>query len=200
MVLERRSFRNIIVRLQHRLSMTRAEFTAISVAGGLLLVGYAADLVAHRYSRVPSERFAEEDSIFFQLAGRMDAGAALGPERMVVDPGTSTVESVASGTDSSMSYTTAASPKRQLLSGASTSVTAEPGGPIDLNRATRAQLVQLPGIGPALADRIVRSRERDGPFASVADLQRVSGIGPVKQARLEPFITVGQAADSLDSP
>ena len=51
---------------------------------------------------------------------------------------------------------------------------------VDINTATAAQLVNLPGIGPELAERIVRSREESGPFNDIADLQRVKGIGTKK--------------------
>src|SRR5262245_32822641 len=44
---------------------------------------------------------------------------------------------------------------------------------IDLNRAERAELLQLPGVGPQLADRIVQHRHEHGPFCSVSDLERV---------------------------
>ena len=60
----------------------------------------------------------------------------------------------------------------------------EPEGLVNVNTATAAQLEELPGIGPALASRIVADRERNGPYASVDDLQRVSGIGPATVARL----------------
>jgi competence protein ComEA len=53
-------------------------------------------------------------------------------------------------------------------------------GVVDVNRATEAELVALPGIGPALAARIVASRESDGAFRTVDDLRRVSGIGAAK--------------------
>ena len=60
--------------------------------------------------------------------------------------------------------------------------------PVDLNRATAAELERLPGIGPALAARIVAYRDSAGSFASVDDLLRVRGIGPVLLARLKPHI------------
>ncbi len=61
---------------------------------------------------------------------------------------------------------------------------------LDLNRATREELQALPGIGPALSDRIVESRSKDGPFKTIEDLLRVSGIGPVTLSRIKPLIQV----------
>jgi len=49
---------------------------------------------------------------------------------------------------------------------------------ININTATAAQLQSLPGIGPAIAQRIVEYREKSGPFSRVEDLMKVSGIGP----------------------
>lgn len=57
-----------------------------------------------------------------------------------------------------------------------------PGGPVDLNRATEAELRALPGIGPRLAAAIVRWREREGPFRRPEDLLRVPGVGPARLA------------------
>jgi competence protein ComEA len=51
-------------------------------------------------------------------------------------------------------------------------------GPISLSRADQATLETLPGVGPALAARIIAFREAHGPFQSVADVLAVSGIGP----------------------
>lgn len=49
--------------------------------------------------------------------------------------------------------------------------------PVDINRADRETLINLPGIGPVLADRIIAYREAHGPFKSVDDLIAISGIG-----------------------
>ncbi|SJM59246.1 Helix-hairpin-helix DNA-binding, class 1 [Actinomycetales bacterium JB111] len=65
------------------------------------------------------------------------------------------------------------------------------GGPIDINSADATTLQQLPGIGPALADRIIARREEVGPFASVADLEEVSGIGPVLMGELGDLVVAG---------
>lgn len=51
-------------------------------------------------------------------------------------------------------------------------------GVIDLNTASAAELEELPGVGPAIAQRIVEHREKNGPFTSVDGLLEVSGIGP----------------------
>jgi competence protein ComEA len=64
------------------------------------------------------------------------------------------------------------------------------GGRVSLNTATEAQLEQLPGIGPALAQAILAERAAHGPFRSAADLARVHGIGAGTVRRLEGRIVV----------
>mgnify|MGYP001316210231 CR=1 FL=1 len=66
-----------------------------------------------------------------------------------------------------------------------------PGGtPLDLNRATAADLERLPGIGPALAARIVAYRDSIGRFRAVDELDHVRGIGPALLERLRPHVSV----------
>ena len=62
---------------------------------------------------------------------------------------------------------------------------------VDLNRATAPELEALPGIGPALAKRVVESRRRDGPFSGPEDLLRVPGIGPATLARIRSLVLPG---------
>lgn len=60
---------------------------------------------------------------------------------------------------------------------------------VRINSASASELQQLPGIGPALAQRIVDTRSR-GRFASVEDLLRVLGIGKAKLAKLRDYVEV----------
>ena len=62
--------------------------------------------------------------------------------------------------------------------------------PLDLNTATAEELASLPGIGEALAERIVAYRTERGPFASTEEIMEVSGIGPGKFEGLKDRITV----------
>jgi competence ComEA-like helix-hairpin-helix protein len=61
---------------------------------------------------------------------------------------------------------------------------------VDLNRATRSELMQVPGIGSQLADRIVAHREGHGRFHRVEDLDAVPGIGNATVGRIRPWVTV----------
>ncbi|HEX7050157.1 MAG TPA: helix-hairpin-helix domain-containing protein [Longimicrobiales bacterium] len=70
----------------------------------------------------------------------------------------------------------------------------ESGRRVDLNRASAAELEQLPGIGPVLAARIVAYRDSAGPFHTLDELVHVSGIGPASLARLRPHLRLGTSA------
>jgi competence protein ComEA len=63
-------------------------------------------------------------------------------------------------------------------------------GPININRATAKELDALPGIGPVLAARIVAYRKTNGPFSTIEDLQKVSGIGGAKFTEFKSKVRV----------
>lgn len=64
-------------------------------------------------------------------------------------------------------------------------------GKLNLNEASAKELETLPGIGPALAARIVAYREEHGPFESIDDLVRVLGIGAKTLEGFRELITLG---------
>jgi hypothetical protein len=72
--------------------------------------------------------------------------------------------------------------------------------PVDLNRATADDLVHLPGVGPALAARILAARAaRGGRFDAVEDLAAVRGIGS-RAAALAPLVEVRPPAADGEHP
>lgn len=70
---------------------------------------------------------------------------------------------------------------------------------INVNSADLGELDLLPGIGPALGQRIIDYRSEHGHFASVDDLTRVSGIGPRTLDRLRPLVTLGDRVYTSDN-
>jgi competence protein ComEA len=66
------------------------------------------------------------------------------------------------------------------------------GLPLDLNRASAEDLGAVPGIGPALARRIVEYRNTHGPFKQVDELQeKVLGVGKKKAEILKRYVIIG---------
>jgi competence protein ComEA len=65
-----------------------------------------------------------------------------------------------------------------------------PGGLINLNTATLAELDTLPGVGPVLAQRILDARDAQGGFRAVTDLRKVDGIGDSRYEQLKDLVTV----------
>ncbi len=68
-------------------------------------------------------------------------------------------------------------------------VVKSPGGKININTATIAELDTLPGIGPAIAQRIVDHRAQNGAFKQIEDLKKVSGIGDAMFEKIKDLIT-----------
>ena len=62
-------------------------------------------------------------------------------------------------------------------------------GRVRINSASASELQSLPGVGPALAQRIIAERSR-GHFASAEDLLRVSGIGKAKLEKMRAYVEV----------
>lgn len=73
--------------------------------------------------------------------------------------------------------------------GFSSGVLAQDMAPINVNTADVELLTELPGIGPSRAEALIEERETNGPFESVDDLERVSGIGPATIDRMRDQVT-----------
>lgn len=80
------------------------------------------------------------------------------------------------------------SPQTSSVSGSAPSSNT---GKININTAGAAELDNLPGVGPALAARIIQYRTDNGPFTNPEDLQNVSGIGPKTYEKMASMVTTG---------
>jgi competence ComEA-like helix-hairpin-helix protein len=68
--------------------------------------------------------------------------------------------------------------------------------PVNLNTAEREELMTLPGVGPAIAERILENR----PFTSIEDLQRISGIGSSFVEGIRAMVTVNNDNSPAGAP
>lgn len=71
---------------------------------------------------------------------------------------------------------------------------------VDLNRADRTELEQVPGVGPKMAQAIDEHRKGNGPFLSVEQLQDVRGVGPATLDKVRPYLRVEAVPPSAETP
>jgi competence protein ComEA len=78
--------------------------------------------------------------------------------------------------------------KREQIKTSTSIIVEEIAVKIPINSAWTEELELLPGIGPALADRIVAYREKHGDFKKIEDLKKVKGIGDKVLKQIRPFV------------
>jgi competence ComEA-like helix-hairpin-helix protein len=155
------------------LNFTPAERKVVLFLVSAFAVGLGVKLYRHAFPSYESFGYAAQDSQFAALSSRYNERSA-GP---------------APAGDSVGGKTGIASDRKNPpRPGKSATVLAT--GSIDVNSASAAELTKLPGIGPALAERIVAYRETHGRFASVGELNAVKGIGDKILARISPYCRV----------
>lgn len=71
------------------------------------------------------------------------------------------------------------------------------GKPVDLNTADRAELLQIPGVGPATAEAILAYRKQHGRYETLDELDHVHGIGAKTLDKLRPWLTVGPGVNAF---
>lgn len=59
---------------------------------------------------------------------------------------------------------------------------------VDINQADWPEIIQLPGLGEILAQRVLAERHKNGPFRDLDDLVRVDGIGVKTLAKIRPYL------------
>ena len=81
---------------------------------------------------------------------------------------------------------------RLLLSPCAFAKKKPPEKPANINTATSEELQQVPGIGPATAEKILQMRKSYGAFKSVDDLLAIRGLGPKRLEKMRKYLTVGK--------
>ncbi len=116
-------------------------------------------------------------------------GSPISPGSSAAMGSLTTAGNPAGSSGSASTAATAGSSAATASSGSA--ATASSGGKININTAGVAELDKLPGIGPALAERIVQYRTDNGPFVRPEDLQEVAGIGPKTYEKMASLVSVG---------
>lgn len=167
------SNRSFITSLQTFLGATKNELIVVAVvlaglAGGVVLRTVQSDAAGH--AAVDTEEFNR----LLDSVARAEQTTYTG-----VTPDGEPVPELAAGDTVVAPETPFPAAKAKAL----------PEGVVDLNTATREELMRLPGVGPATADKILAYRSEQ-PFRRPEDVMRIKGIGVKKFEAMRRFITV----------
>ncbi len=164
--------RRFINLIQTHLHVTRSEALFVSVLAGIVITGSLGSRLIPLQASDALHDHTTVDHLLSVLDSLADEDGANSANAGYVFA-RSSADSLAESPDKRPLKATSSVPLR----------------PVPINNATAAELEQLPGIGPAMAQRIIE-RRRVRRFTSAEDLLDVKGIGPKTLEKLRPFISV----------
>ena len=176
---------------QQILAITRTEAVTLATLSGLFILGSAVKHFQSVHVPYNAGTYATDDSLL--QAGLESIQREHSPQIDTIRVRPDSLAATAALADPG-NAPSAAVRSRKPANRASAGV------PLNINTASARLLQRLPGIGPALADRIIRYRETRGPFKEPAGILGVSGIGPKTFEKLKPFLFVPVEADSIQQP
>lgn len=171
-------------RLQSATGLAKSEAIAVTVISAVLLIGSLGPRLWPGSQRLPSGRDVPGlvDSLRAHSVDQ-DAGQF---RQQPTDQYRTSRRSDSVG-DSRFAFDDAPLTRRRSV-GQSSKQSAPHGTRVNLNSASEARLVLVPGIGPATARAII-SRRSQRPFRSVDELLDIRGIGPRKLERMRPYVS-----------
>lgn len=164
--------RRFINLLQTHLHVTRSEALFVSVLAGIVVTGSLGSRLIPLHA---SDALHEHTSVdhLLSVLDSLSAQDVTSTASPGYAPAGSSADSSAESSGRRSAKTKSSAPLR----------------PVAVNTATATELERLPGIGPAMAQRIIE-RRRARRFTSAEDLLDVKGIGPKTLEKLRPFISV----------
>ena len=185
--------------LASRLQITSGERTLVLALGGLLILvsGSRQVLSADAQPRYSSEDYSERVALFQQRAERAQEELASLQQQYYPDTELAMNAAEPDGQPTALperSEEPDISAQRVTQSKSSSEQESPPvsqEAKININTATSEQLESLPGIGPAIAARIIEYRETNGPFERIDDIKNVRGIAEGRFADIADLITTG---------
>jgi len=159
-------------RFSENLNFTPTERAVALTLVGAFLVGLGLKLYRSEGPAAGQFDYSTPDSIF--------AARSAAPAAAVAGTDSTGTDRSADGSDDTAGLRSGSSGTRGSLR------QTLPAQMVDLNRATKQELMTLPGVGEVIAERILVYREEHGAFAAVKDLLKVKGIGKKKLERIEP--------------
>jgi competence ComEA-like helix-hairpin-helix protein len=148
-------------RLSDWLALTSTERKVILFLTGTVLAGAGIRLYQETFPSVPQFDYTASDSAFAALSARENGGKE---EEAAFVAGSNAEESTAEDDTATIK--------------------------INVNTASKQELMTLPGVGEVISDRIIAYRSDVGPFRSVDELRKVKGISKRKLEQLLPFVVL----------
>lgn len=186
--------------LASRLQITAAEKTLVLLLGGLLILVSGSRQVLSAVEQPEHSKSHYEDRVaLFQQRAELihEELSALQqqyyPGEQIAQRSTEAIAETTPdpGISEAIDTEQTVSARVPATSGTESSSAAQE-AKVNINTATSAQLESLPGIGPAIAARIIEYRETHGPFERIEDIKNVRGIAEGRFGAIADLITTGK--------